>query len=88
VTIYFCPRCKTKDHWANEVCPKTNGETPLDQPVLPEKSAGVDRPERRPEQIRRVEEFLRKVGRPRLNRTPEEKRRMRTEYMRRRRAKC
>jgi len=60
----------------------------LDQPVLPEKSAGVDRSERRPEQIRRVEEFLRKVGRPRLNRTPEEKRRMRTEYMRRRRAKC
>jgi len=21
-TIFFCPKCKTKTHWANEPCPK------------------------------------------------------------------
>ena len=25
MTAYFCWRCKSKDHWANEVCPKTLG---------------------------------------------------------------
>ena len=82
MTAFFCWKCKTKDHWADEPC-KANGETPLDQPVIPVAPQGVcvDRPERRPEQIKKVEEFLKKVGRPKLNRTPEEKRKMRTAYM-------
>jgi len=34
--------------------------------------------------VEKAREFLKKVGRPKLNRTPEEKRKMRSEYMRKR----
>jgi hypothetical protein len=88
---------------------RANGETPLDQPVIPVAvKAGVDSSERRaknagapivsqtsPETagqseapaIVKAREFLNRVGRPRLNRSEEEKRSMRKEYMRRYRAK-
>lgn len=56
MTAYFCWKCKTKDHWANEICPKV--ATPLDQPVI---SVAVRR-----EEIKKAEEFLRKVGRTRI----------------------
>jgi hypothetical protein len=27
MTAYYCPRCKTKDHWANEACVSTRSES-------------------------------------------------------------
>ena len=78
MTEYFCWKCKTKDHWANEpctACTKT-GEIVV-APVVQE-----------PEQITKAKEFVRDVnkrmGRPKIY--PDRKTQMR-EYMRRYREK-
>ena len=73
MTIYFCPRCKTKDHWANEVCPKG---------VAPQVPVGIGkRQEALPEvaaPIRKAQAFIDKV---RFDRVAYQR-----EYMRKRRA--
>lgn len=63
---------------------RANGETPLDQPALPVapwNGVGVDRPERRPvaPQVKQAQDFIRKVGRPRIYADPKERRKI---YMR------
>ena len=79
-TIYFCWKCRTNDHWANEEC----GSRSPKASVL-RSEVGV---EVKPEPIKKVEAFLervvlKKVGRVKVY--PDRKTQMRV-YMRRRRA--
>ena len=65
--IYFCWKCKTKDHYANEACVK---DAATQATVCPD-DRGVESPSNTRRvvaaPIKEVEEFLRKVGRPRLH---------------------
>jgi hypothetical protein len=52
MTSYFCWKCKTKDHWADEVCPRAEGGKELQQtPVGSEK--GFDRTKYQREYMRK-----------------------------------
>jgi len=96
VTTYFCWKCKTKDHWANDDCPRD---------AAPQVVAGqlsnigssrrlVTQPAAEPAvaaPIKQARDFIdkvRKVGRPRTYPDPKVRRREYSrEYMRKRRAK-
>ena len=76
-TSYFCWKCKTKSHWANEVCPKETKEPSPSEP------AEVPGP------IRKAQEFIERVEKVKLGRPkkyPDRKTQMR-ELMRKRRAR-
>lgn len=78
-TKYYCPKCRTHDHWGDEVCGV--GSSTVEHLPVEQKAVGSI-----PIQpaIKKAKEFLKKVGRPKMY--ADRKTQMR-ELMRRRRAK-
>jgi hypothetical protein len=79
-TLYHCPKCNTRDHYATDVCPKDagGGIQPVDTRGTPA-HADPGPPVAAP--IKQAQEFIKRVGRPRLNRSPEQKKEHRRKYM-------
>ena len=67
---WYCEKCRTYDHWANEVCAKYAGTEDSGVEVVSTPAVGVS--------IRQAEEFIKRVGRPR---TVKDKKAHRREYM-------
>lgn len=77
-TLYLCPKCNRRDHWANEECPKDlRGQAQTG--CLDEEPGGH---QSEPAPIKQAVEFLKRVGRPK--KYPDRKTQMR-EVMRRKR---
>jgi len=85
---YYCPKCRTTDHWANEVCAK-DAATRVGFAGRAEVVPPIPRKDNKPlpevaAPIKQAQEFIKKLGRPKIY--PDRKTQMR-ELMRRRRAK-
>ena len=89
MTLYHCPKCNTRDHYFTDVCPKDAAAQARASELSPQ-GCSVSDPranlddKSRPvvaAPIKQAQEFIRKVGRPKITRGVEDLKKARRQYM-------